>query len=57
MIETVYWFSWKVHVVLSDFNETWVFSIYFRKNIQIQNFIKIRLVEAELFHADKSTGG
>ena len=31
------------------------FSINFRKNRQIQNFIEIRPVEAELFHADTRT--
>jgi hypothetical protein len=35
---------------LSDFNETWIFSS-FSKNIQISNFMKIRPVGAELFHA------
>jgi len=36
----------------SDFNETWIFS----KNPQITNFMKIRPVGAELFHADRQTG-
>jgi hypothetical protein len=29
---------------------------FFSKNTQISNFMKIRLVGAELFHADKRTG-
>jgi hypothetical protein len=34
---------------LSDFDETWVFSIDFRKNSEIWSFIKIRPVGAELY--------
>jgi hypothetical protein len=37
---------------LSDFNKTCNF-LTFKKNTQIQNFMKICLVEAELFHADR----
>ena len=37
---------------LSDLNETWIFQVNFRKNPQISNFMKIRPLEAELFHAD-----
>jgi len=40
---------------LSDFNETQTFSTDFSKNIQIQNFMKILLVGAELFRADRRT--
>jgi len=29
----------------------------FEKNTQIRNFMKIRPVGAELFHADRQTGG
>jgi hypothetical protein len=36
---------------LSDVNETWIFSKDFQKNSQISNFVKIRPVGAELFHA------
>jgi hypothetical protein len=36
---------------LSDFNVTWIFS----KNTQISNFMKIRPVGVELFHADGRT--
>jgi hypothetical protein len=39
--------------LVSDSNETLIFTIDFRKNIQILNFMKIRLVGAELFHMDK----
>jgi hypothetical protein len=38
---------------LSDFNESWIVSIIFL-NAQISNFMKIHLVGAELFHADKT---
>ena len=40
---------------LSDFNETWILSIDFRKKAQISSFIDIRLVKAELFHAGGRT--
>ena len=40
---------------LSDFTETSIFSKGFRKDTQISNFIKIRRVGAELFHADGQT--
>jgi len=42
---------------LSDFNETWIFSIIFRKTKYpiLLNFMKIRPVGAELFHADGQT--
>jgi hypothetical protein len=35
----------------SDFNEAWNFLDLFSKNSQVSNFIKIRLVGSELFHA------
>ena len=38
---------------LTGFNETWIFSTYFRKNPKISNFAKIRPVGAQLFHADR----
>ena len=47
----------KYPLFLSDFNESCIFSTGFRKNTQISNFMKIRSVEAELFHADGRTYG
>ena len=41
---------------LSYFNETWIFLIvFFSKNTEVSNFMKIRLVRAELFHSDGRT--
>jgi hypothetical protein len=42
----------KIQLFLSDFNEILIFPCKFSKNPQISNFMKFRLVEAELFHAD-----
>jgi hypothetical protein len=42
----------KYPVFLLDFNETYIFSTGVRKNTGMLNFMKIRPVEAELFHAD-----
>jgi hypothetical protein len=44
----------KYPLFLSDFSDTWTFSIDFRK-ILITNFMKIRPEGAELFHADGRT--
>ena len=44
----------KYPLFLSDFNQTLIFSTGVRKN-QVLNFVKIRLVGAELFHADRRT--
>ena len=40
---------------MSDFNKTLIFSTDFSKNPQISNFMEIRLVGAEIFHADEQT--
>ena len=45
----------KYLLLVSDFSETWMFSIDFQKNTQISNFMKIRPVGAELFHAGRRT--
>ena len=45
----------KYRLVLSDFNETWIFWAYFLTGTQISNFMKIRPVGAELFHVDGRT--
>jgi len=42
----------KYPLFLSDFNVTGIFQTDFQKNTQISNFVKIRLVGTELFHAD-----
>ena len=41
----------KYPISLSDFNETWILSRV-SKNTQMLNFVKIRPVGAELFHAN-----
>ena len=53
MIKNVYWYP----LFLLNFNNTWIFSTdFFFLNPQISNFLKIRPVEAGLFHADGRTG-
>jgi hypothetical protein len=47
----------KYPLFLSDFNETLNIFDRFSKDIPVLNFIKIHLVGAELFHADRSRGG
>jgi hypothetical protein len=46
----------KYSLFLSDFNETRIFSTDVLKNLKYR-FIKIRSLEAKLFHADRRTGG
>ena len=45
----------KCTLLFSDFDETFNFLDIFSKDTQISNFLKIRPVEAELFHADGQT--
>ena len=47
--------SCKVPVILVRFSSNLASLDRFSKNPQMSNFIKIRLVEAELFHADGQT--
>ena len=42
----------KYPLLLSDFNEILIFPTFSKKNPLLQNFMKIRQVGAELFHAD-----
>ena len=47
----------KCRLFLSDFNETGIFSTYFRKTLKNQILMKIRRAGTELFHADGRTDG
>jgi len=51
MIKSVYWSSCMEPVILVIFQLNLDFLKNFRKNTQISNFIKIRSVEAVLFHS------
>ena len=45
----------KYPLVLSDFNKTGIFLHRFSNNTQLSNFMKIRPVGAELYHAEGRT--
>jgi len=47
----------KIPLFLSNLNKTLYFPDRVSKNTQISDFIKIRPVAAELFHADRQTDG
>jgi hypothetical protein len=55
MTINVYWCSCKVPVVFVRVSWNLKFLDRFSNNVQISNFIKIRPVGAELFHADRRT--
>jgi len=57
VIESMYWSSCKVPVILVRFYWNIYFRDRFSKNTQISYFIKIRPVEAELFNADRRADG
>ena len=42
---------------VSEFDEIWIFSTDFRKNIQISIFMKLCAVGTEMLHADIRTDG
>ena len=55
MMKNVYWSSCKVPVITVRFSCNLAFLDSFWRNAQISNFMKIRPVGAELFHADRRT--
>jgi Fe-S-cluster formation regulator IscX/YfhJ len=57
MMTNVYWCSWKVPVILVRYEWKLNFVDRFSKNIQMPNLTKIRLVGAQLFHADGRMDG
>ena len=52
IIVNVHTSSWKVLVILVRFNETLIFWDRYEKNPKVWNFMQIRPVGDELFHAD-----
>ena len=46
----------KYPLFLSEVNKTWIFSTYFRKIFE-HLFVRIRPLEAKVFHADRPTDG
>ena len=57
MIKNVNFSSCKVYFILVEFSWNLHFLGSFSKNTQITNFIKIRPVRDQLFHADRRTNG
>ena len=55
IIENGYWSSCREPVIPVQFQLNFIFPERLSKNIQISNFMKIRPVGAELFHADSQT--
>ena len=55
MVKNVYWYSCEVSIILHDFNETWIFWTEIKKKYSQRNFMKLRPVGAEMFHADRRT--
>jgi hypothetical protein len=55
MIKNSYWFSCEVPVILTTFERNLNILDRYSKNKPISNFMKIRSVGAELFHADMRT--
>jgi hypothetical protein len=55
MIKNAYWCSCKVPVIRFRFYWSLNFLHTFSKSTQISNFMKIRPVGVELFHADRRT--
>ena len=53
----LFWLSCNVPVILVRFLWNLCFLDRYSKNTQISNFMKIRPVEAELFHVDRWTDG
>jgi hypothetical protein len=48
-------FHVKYQTFMSNFNDTWILSTGFQKNIFILNVMKVRPVGAKLFNADRQT--